>query len=70
LASSANYQTSESTIPLVIEPGKDGYLWAINGKSWPHADEIRLMPGVRNRLVFDNRSMMGHRFTCTGTPSS
>ena len=51
---------AESTIPLVVEPGKDGYLWAINGKSWPHVDEIRLTPGVRNRLVFDNRSMMGH----------
>src|SRR5271170_6338081 len=52
--------SAESKIPFIIEPGKDGYLWAINGKSWPHADEIRLMPGVRNRLVFDNRSMMGH----------
>jgi FtsP/CotA-like multicopper oxidase with cupredoxin domain len=51
---------SESAIPMVVEPGKDGYLWAINGKSWPHADEIRLTSGVRNRLVFDNRSMMGH----------
>jgi FtsP/CotA-like multicopper oxidase with cupredoxin domain len=51
---------SESEISLVIEPGKDGYLWAINGKSWPQADEIRLTAGVRNRLVFDNRSSMGH----------
>ncbi len=51
---------SESKVPIVIEPGKDGYLWAINGKSWPQTDEIRLTPGVRNRLVFDNRSMMGH----------
>jgi FtsP/CotA-like multicopper oxidase with cupredoxin domain len=51
---------SEAMVPLVIEPGKDGYLWAINGKSWPHSDEIRLTSGVRNRLVFDNRSMMGH----------
>jgi len=51
---------SESSILLVIEPGQDGYLWAINGKSWPHGDEILLIPGVRNRLVFDNRSRMGH----------
>lgn len=51
---------SESEIPFVIEPGKDGYLWAINGKSWPQTDEIRLTGGFRNRLVFDNRSMMGH----------
>lgn len=51
---------AESKIPLVIEPGKDGYLWAINGKSWPNTDEIHLSPGVRNRLVFDNRAMMGH----------
>jgi FtsP/CotA-like multicopper oxidase with cupredoxin domain len=47
-------------IPLVIEPGVNGYLWAINGKSWPNTEEIRLMPGVRNRLVFDNRSHMAH----------
>ena len=50
----------ESNIPLVIQPGKDGYLWAINGKSWPYVDEIRLKTGARNRLIFDNRSMMGH----------
>lgn len=47
-------------IPLVIEPGTNGYLWAINGKSWPHTDEIRFAAGARNRLVFDNRSDMGH----------
>ncbi|HUA19413.1 MAG TPA: multicopper oxidase family protein [Bryobacteraceae bacterium] len=51
---------SESAVPLVFEPGKNGYLWAINGKSWPHTDEIRLTSGIRNRLVFDNRSGMGH----------
>ena len=51
---------SQAKIPFVIEPGKDGYLWAINKKSWPHGDEIALTPGIRNRLVFDNRSMMGH----------
>jgi len=51
---------SDSKVPLIVEPGKEGYLWAINGKSWPHADEIRLTAGVRNRLLFDNRSMMGH----------
>jgi FtsP/CotA-like multicopper oxidase with cupredoxin domain len=50
----------QAKIPFVIEPGKDGYLWAINKKSWPHGDEIALTSGVRNRLVFDNRSMMGH----------
>ncbi len=47
-------------MPFVIEPGKNGYLWAINGKSWPHTDEIRLTSAIRNRLVFDNRSDMGH----------
>lgn len=47
-------------IPFVVEPGKDGYLWALNGKSWPNGDEIALAPGVRNRLVFENHSIMGH----------
>jgi FtsP/CotA-like multicopper oxidase with cupredoxin domain len=51
---------SEPAIPIVVEPGRDGYLWAINGKSWPHVDEIRLTAGARNRLTFDNRSRMGH----------
>jgi len=51
---------SESIVPFVIEPGKNGYLWAINGKSWPYTDEFHLTSGIRNRLVFDNRSDMGH----------
>jgi FtsP/CotA-like multicopper oxidase with cupredoxin domain len=49
-----------ANIPLVIEPGTHGYLWAINGKSWPNTDDIRLTAGARNRLVFDNRAHMGH----------
>jgi FtsP/CotA-like multicopper oxidase with cupredoxin domain len=50
----------EATIPLVIEPRSDGNLWAINGKSYPNTDLIRPKAGVRNRLVFDNRSDMSH----------
>ncbi|HEY1495867.1 MAG TPA: multicopper oxidase family protein [Candidatus Solibacter sp.] len=47
-------------IPLVIEPGQNGNLWAINGKSYPGTDPITLRRGARNRLVFDNRSSMDH----------
>lgn len=47
-------------VPLLIEPGKDGNLWAINGKSWPNTDEITLRPGKRNRLIFENRGHMDH----------
>jgi FtsP/CotA-like multicopper oxidase with cupredoxin domain len=47
-------------IPIVIEPGTNGNLWALNGKSYPAVDPIRLRNGARNRLVFDNRSMMDH----------
>jgi len=50
----------EATLPLVIEPRNDGNLWAINGKSYPNTDLIRPKAGVRNRLVFDNRSDMSH----------
>jgi FtsP/CotA-like multicopper oxidase with cupredoxin domain len=50
----------DARIPIVIEPGKDGYMWAINGKSYPHTDDIILRSGGRNRLVFDNRSQMDH----------
>lgn len=50
----------DATIPLVIEPGVNGNLWAINGKSWPNTDDILLKPNARNRLVFDNRGSMDH----------
>jgi FtsP/CotA-like multicopper oxidase with cupredoxin domain len=49
-----------ATIPLVFEPRSDGNLWAINGKSYPKTDPILVVPGARNRLVFDNRSDMAH----------
>jgi FtsP/CotA-like multicopper oxidase with cupredoxin domain len=49
-----------STVPLVFEPGSNGYLWAINGKSYPNTDPFFVAPGARNRLVFDNRSDMAH----------
>ncbi len=48
------------TVPLVFEPRTDGNLWAINGKSFPKTDPFFVTPGVRNRLVFDNRSSMSH----------
>ena len=47
-------------IPIVIEPGQNGNLWALNGKSYPETDRIRLRGGARNRLVFDNRGTMDH----------
>jgi FtsP/CotA-like multicopper oxidase with cupredoxin domain len=46
--------------PLLIEPGTNGNLWAINGKSWPNTDEIILRKGKRNRLMFDNHGPMDH----------
>ena len=50
----------ERTVPLVFEPRYDGYMWSINGKSFPHTDPFFVKPGVRNRLVFDNRCDMSH----------
>ncbi len=47
-------------IPLAIEPGKKGNLWAINGKSFPETDPIMLRNGARHRLVFENRGQMDH----------
>jgi FtsP/CotA-like multicopper oxidase with cupredoxin domain len=47
-------------IPIVIEPRNNGNLWAINGKSYPNTDIIRARAGVRNRLIFENRSDMAH----------
>ena len=50
----------ESTVSLVFEPAFNGNAWAINGKSYPNTDPFFVKPGVRNRLVFDNRSEMPH----------
>ncbi len=51
-------------IPLVIEKKFAGSRWvdkwAINGKSWPKTDPIRVKAGERYRLVFDNRSDEAH----------
>jgi FtsP/CotA-like multicopper oxidase with cupredoxin domain len=51
-------------IPLVIEKKFAGSRWvdkwAINGKSWPKTDPIRVGAGKRYRLVFDNRSDEAH----------
>ena len=47
-------------IAIVIEPGQNGNLWALNGKSYPQTYPIRLRNGARNRLSFENRSMMDH----------
>ena len=58
-----NDQAAEK-IPLVIEKKFAGSRWvdkwAINGKSWPKTDPIRVKAGARYRLVFDNRSDEAH----------
>jgi FtsP/CotA-like multicopper oxidase with cupredoxin domain len=58
--SSREAPQAEARIPIVIEPGKDGNLWAINGNSYPHTDDIVLRSGLRNRMIFDNQSHMDH----------
>ncbi|MGA7237061.1 MAG: multicopper oxidase family protein [Bryobacteraceae bacterium] len=50
----------DARIAIVIEPGQNGNLWALNGKSYPQTYPIRLRGGARNRLVFDNRGTMDH----------
>jgi FtsP/CotA-like multicopper oxidase with cupredoxin domain len=51
-------------VPLVIEKKFAGHnwvdKWAINGKSFPKTDPIRVKQGGRYRLVFDNRSDEAH----------
>jgi FtsP/CotA-like multicopper oxidase with cupredoxin domain len=47
-------------LPVVIEPGTAGNLWALNGKSYPNTEPLLPKAGERNRLVFDNRSNMAH----------
>ena len=50
----------DATVPLVFEPQMNGHLYSINGKSFPDTDPIRVTPGSRSRLVFDNRSGEEH----------
>ncbi len=51
-------------MPLVFEKKFAGSRWvdkwAINGKSWPKNEPIRVKEGQRYRLVFDNRSDEDH----------
>ena len=51
---------ADTRIPLIIEPGVNGNLWAINGKSYPATDPIFLKTGARNRILFENRGSMDH----------
>jgi FtsP/CotA-like multicopper oxidase with cupredoxin domain len=52
------------TIPMVFTARFKGHgaldQWSINGRSWPDAPPIPLHPGLRHRLVFDNRSLDDH----------
>jgi FtsP/CotA-like multicopper oxidase with cupredoxin domain len=59
-ASAAPAAEPEVRIPIVIEQGVNGSLWAINGKSFPQTDPIILTSGARNRLAIENRGMMDH----------
>ena len=61
-AATAAPSKPELITPLVVEARSDGNLWAINGKSYPHTDLIPARRGVRNRLIFDNRTDMAHPF--------
>jgi FtsP/CotA-like multicopper oxidase with cupredoxin domain len=57
-------EESPEKIPLVIEKKFAGSRWvdkwAINGKSWPKTDPVRVSEGKSYRLVFDNRSDEAH----------
>jgi FtsP/CotA-like multicopper oxidase with cupredoxin domain len=54
----------DARVPLVIEKKFAGHnwvdKWAINGKSFPKTDPIRVKQGDRYRLAFDNRSDEAH----------
>jgi FtsP/CotA-like multicopper oxidase with cupredoxin domain len=56
--------TEPERIPLVIEKKFAGThwmdKWTINGKEFPHTDEIRVLANQRYRLIFDNRSDEAH----------
>lgn len=50
----------EVRIPLVFEPQRDGYMYSINGKSFPNTDPINVRLGSRTRLILDNKSHHAH----------
>jgi FtsP/CotA-like multicopper oxidase with cupredoxin domain len=45
---------------MQLEFKQKGEWWTINGKSFPHADPLKVRPDRRYRLVFDNQSAMAH----------
>ena len=57
-------QMKAEEIPLVFTSKFEGHgamdRWMINGKSYPHTDEIKLTQGHRYRLLFRNRSTDDH----------
>jgi FtsP/CotA-like multicopper oxidase with cupredoxin domain len=60
----ASNAAPDARLPLVIEKKFAGHnwvdKWAINGKSYPKTDPLRVKAGGRYRLVFDNRSDEAH----------
>ena len=54
----------DARLPLVIEKKFAGHnwvdKWAINGKSYPKTDPLRVKAGGKYRLIFDNRSDEAH----------
>ena len=60
----ASVNRPDARVPLVIEKKFAGHnwvdKWAINGKSFPKTDPIRVKQGGRYRLAFDNRSDEAH----------
>jgi FtsP/CotA-like multicopper oxidase with cupredoxin domain len=61
---SASSQTKAEEIPLVFTSKFEGHgamdRWLINGKSYPHTDEIKLKEGQRYRLLLRNQSQDDH----------
>ena len=55
-------------IPLVIEPGTDGNLWAINGKSYPQTDPFCCIAERATGWCSTTGAAWIIRSTCTGTP--
>jgi FtsP/CotA-like multicopper oxidase with cupredoxin domain len=50
----------QKIVTLNLTGTMNGYIWKINGQTWPHIKPIRLKQGERVELVMNNNSNMAH----------
>lgn len=53
-------RSPDRTFDLALSPGGDGYSWAIDGQTYPDADQLDITQGDHVRIRMQNRSPVPH----------